>query len=274
MKMRGVFASLLLAGCSTHPISADVTLDTYSIATHVECEAYRALSSVLAGYLVKHDDPYLQQLGRDLFSGLQGKNGRHLNKLTVDELLRLSATDRTKIVPWDAVRIGFGYTFKITEKNDNGGSAAVNVPIGIATLTVGVAAAANRARESLREFEIVMKLSELIKSQACDAPRARDGNAHTYPISGQIGLVESFGTFTALWLSSGENLKGPGRTIGTKLDGFVDQITFTTTIGGGITPEVTLAAVKTGPRVTKGTLSHASSRTDAHKLILVIVPPS
>lgn len=267
MRHLAVCAGLLLAGCSVHPIPDDVTLDTFSIAKRVECEAHHAVYSTVIEYMKNSKNPEVQELGAELLTGR-----RKLDESALKEFERRSPTGKEVIARWKTVKMGFGFAFKITEHNNNGGAASLNIPVGLATLVVGVSALENKSREAVREFELVMDLGELLLSSACKSGLAASGRAISYPISGDIGLAETFRTFTALWLDAGERLRLSDRKYGTKLDGFVDVLTFTTTISGGISPEVTLAASKNSARITKASLSHSSSRTDEHKLYVLIIP--
>ncbi|MEZ5818853.1 MAG: hypothetical protein R3D44_17400 [Hyphomicrobiaceae bacterium] len=267
MRFASILACAVVAGCSVHPLPSDVTLDTFSIVKRVECEAHRAVLATAVSRMLASANPRVRDLGLDLQRGR-----RKLDEKLFKEFERRAENGREILARWQNVTMGFGFAFKITENNNNGGGATLNVPVGMATLTVGLSAAENKSREAQREFELVLNLGELLVSTACEKHPVHPGRAFSYPISGDIGLAETFRTFTDLWLDAGDRLQVGSRKFGTKLDGFVDVLSFTTTISGGIAPEVTLAASKNSARITKASLAHGSSRTDEHKLYILIVP--
>lgn len=267
MRLLPILACTFLAGCSIHPLPDDVTLDTFSIVKRIECEAQRAVAGTIVEYLLSSPNPRLREIGQGLRTG----------RLRLDEQFRkeyeLRDPDGKEVIErWKNVAMGFGFAFKIKETNKNGGETALNVPIGAATLTVGFTAAHDKVREAIREFELVLTMGDLLKSKACEQRPPLQSEELSYPISGNIGLQETFHTFAKLWLDAGDNLRFSDRKFGTKLDGFVDVLTFTTTVSGGIKPEVTLAASKNSARLTKSSLAHSSIREDEHKLYVVIVP--
>jgi hypothetical protein len=233
-----LFAASIISfasGCSIAPDISDVTpLDTAAVVRHIECETRIAILQNIAAYIQanakdKNTAAVIAAVfgDSDLISILE-----KLRLLKVEALYKLGKGDpelADYIAAWDTVVIGFGYTFDITEDNNNSGGLSFNFPAGIHAVKLGATAGLQNTRQNKKEFTIVASVANLMQSKACLSPdmvalnraavpnyspigyrgtpdaetRANIERSQTpnpiHPITGSIGMADVLGTFGSIW---------------------------------------------------------------------------
>lgn len=206
---------------------------------------------------------------------------------------RLAPTDPRDLAVYDAMTIGYKFTFTITENNKLGASADVQWPLSKGTFTLGIAGAVDKERLGIRDFTFIDTFKEARKESVCTLEAT--GPNYIYPITGFIGLDEVIYTFQELqsiglgelppWMrkeplpprrvpyAGKQPKKGDKASSGEKGTAeFVETFDFTTTISGGLSPKVELKAIGTGPSLVKASGDLSGKRMDKHTLIVTLAP--
>lgn len=238
--MRHLFSWLCLApfasfslGCSVAPDVSNVTrLDVAGVVRHIECEARVALIQNLAHYLANNlrDESEAALVRAWLAEPDPVIRLARLGDLSIDKLYHLAARDETAaryLTAWDGVVIGFGYTFDISEQNNNSGGLNFAFPAGLSTIKLDASAGLDKIRQNKKSFTVVTSVPLLMQSGACLSPEgvaAEQGkpvnfapigaspDSETianvvraqlpnpiYPITGSVGMSEVLETFAGIW---------------------------------------------------------------------------
>lgn len=163
--------------------------------------------------------------------------------------------------------IGYDFRFDVTEINDaSGGELDFRRPGANSNFLLDLNASALKKRQNVRTFRVVEDLTEVEKADCSkEAVRAN----WIYPITGAIGIGEVVRTYVRL-----EKLTDirTTSTVATPFPTavFADDLDFTTTVSGSITPTVTLNAVVGSLRLTHAKITGSASRADSHSLIVAL----
>jgi hypothetical protein len=270
-----VGVSLLFAGCTIAPKTDDVAHVSASvIARQVRCEAREAVIEALIGYLESPDnnenkaklDDYSHEVGKALRraytedpNSIRSFNPSHVTGFanTVTRLL---------------YGTGIAYFYDLTGLETNNINPEVNLirPTPISSLfTLGVTGKFDRQRQNEWTFTITDKFGDLVQktdARYCTNHLIKTEN-FVYPIAGKVGLAKLIKEFTLMSLF--ENLDAVNKDVVTIKKGppsIVQQLQFTTEIGGGISPKIVFAP--TGPvfQATNATFPVGVSRKDTHQL--------
>ncbi|QPF94110.1 hypothetical protein [Bradyrhizobium commune] len=264
-----IFLALLVAGasagCSLHPVQQEVTgVKTPDLVQFIRCETRLAIQDKAIELLKKERPP---------------------NPAMIDELTqrrtwpwdpalraRMNTNERAIYDKYIQTGIAFDFSFDITEDNAGSGAADPVKFITNGTAGAGLSASGDFKRENLRHFVVSETAKDLLENPKLGFEQP-DGHAEcpsdyrlsnfAYPISGNIGIGELISTFFDL--NEVRTLTVDKATSNV----FVDTLTFTTTVSGGITPHVFVSPV--GNRwglAAPATLMASGQRIDAHKLIV------
>jgi hypothetical protein len=265
-----------LGGCSLYPIIDNVAgsyLRTENIVLYGRCE----VRSVLFDHLTRRgvippEIVYLDGENKVFQSDWHKLLQADIKKAKEFEKSRKEAvTDEQKRLRYLArlIRVAIAYTFDfhITEHNSAGGSAGFRMPWAATNvLDVGAAGAIDLTRVGSRVFSTEDSWEDYLVGDVfknCDnVPWDQRSRTFLYPLTGTIGVGEVVRTFI--------DIEGQG---GAK-DNFVDTLTFTTDIGGGVDAAVKIAPVPSQFRLVSATASVAASRVDIHKLTVSLAFPS
>jgi hypothetical protein len=200
------------------------------------------------------------------------------NTYDIVEKIRCEAAEGLRGIPRDhpilaKTVIGYDFDFDILETNNLGTNTARGkltvaqksaIPPG--SLTIESSASAERSRHTQRTFRIVETLLQLTNADCGPTPKRANW---VYPIAGAIGMQEVVSTYVRL-----EKLTDfakpdttPAKPIGTV---FSDVLMFTTTLGSGLSPTLTLTAVVGGLKVTNASIVADNTRTDKHKVTVAL----
>jgi hypothetical protein len=163
--------------------------------------------------------------------------------------------------------IGYDFRFDVTETNDlSSGELDFRRPGANSNFLLDVNASAFRKRQNVRTFRVVEDLTEVEKAD-CSKEAARAN--WIYPITGAVGIGEVVRTYVRLEkltdIRTSSTVASPFPTAV-----FADDLDFTTTVSGSITPTVTLNAVVGSLRLTHAKVTGAASRSDVHSLIVAL----
>ena len=131
------------------------------------------------------------------------------------------------LADYGAVAVAYDFVFEITEHDDLTANAGFRIPyLSPAAFDLGIAGRLKKSRVGKRTFSAQETFKDLIlRNDWCDGFEPEDRNI-VYPITGSIGLRRAVGSFMAI------AEQGGGK------DSFVDTLTFTTAIGGSVSPSV------------------------------------
>jgi hypothetical protein len=170
--------------------------------------------------------------------------------------------------------IGYDFEFDITETNQLGTSGKPNklelerkyLPAG-GSLKIDSTAFADRTRQTQRNFRIVESLLQLSNAD-CGPTATRENWA--YPITGAIGMQEVVSTYIGLErltdFGKPQNFQSIPVEAKTQPIIFSDVLTYTTNLGAGVNPTLTLTSVVGSFKVSKASLFGDVSRIDKHKV--------
>jgi len=180
--------------------------------------------------------------------------------------------------------IGYQFTFTITENNNFSLLSVFSNNVSSGIFSAMPKGNIDRRRRNKRAFTIIEKIETLVFDERIVDPKNPNSlcNEHTnlsanriYPISGKIGLLETFDTFAKLVLEEGlgrlDFIKSGTKKISS--GAFVDTLTFTTTFGGSIDPTIVISPVGTLGSFARGSSTLVANRTDEHQLLLTLLYP-
>jgi hypothetical protein len=248
-----------LMGCSIHPVPDDVSpLSTELIVANARCELRLGIAEKFQKWF---DD-----------QGILGIDANYLgDKGVLDQITRrYGAKAAAGYAEYINIAVAYDFTFDVSEHDDASGSAGFSLPMGANTFSMSTGANLNTTRAGKRTFQSQEKLSQLLtkdwytychdKVDPEIGPLPRDPN-HLYPITGTIGLRKVAHTFLNIaYLGGGQ-------------DSFVDTLTFTTSIGGHVTPAVTFTPVPNNFRLINASATLEAGRQDVHTLKISLAFP-
>ncbi|MEH2486732.1 hypothetical protein [Bradyrhizobium sp. AZCC 2230] len=263
------FLALLIAGasagCSLHPVQQEVTgVKTPDLVQFIRCETRLAIQDKAIELLNNEDPP-----NPPIIEQLTLLRGRPWNP---QMRTRMNAHERAIYDKYIQTGIAFDFSFDITVDNAAAGFADPVKLISNGTAGATLSAGGDFKRENLRHFVVSetakdllenVKLGFALEDGSVQCPSDYRSSNYAYPISGNIGMKELISTFFDL-----NEVKTLAVDKATS-DVFVDTLTFTTMVSGGVTPHVFVSPV--GNRwglAAPATLTASGQRTDAHKLIV------
>jgi hypothetical protein len=155
------------------------------------------------------------------------------------------------------------FRFKITETNNAGVTAAYRLPLPLGTLTVGLDGSDTKERESERNAKLTISFREL-DEMSCVNGVPETAHALRYPIRGNIGLFEVLDQYVKLSNQKDGKLA--------KASPYSDQITFTTTLDGGVSSDVVIAP--TPREQLTASLDLGGTRKDLHSVTISLAQPA
>ena len=238
----------LLTGCSVHPIPDDVSpIPTEEIVKSMRCETKGAEADRIAFELRKDNLDILPELV--------------LLRENMDKIRRSNSKLAEKLLAYGASSIAYRFEFVITENDTIGGELAFKWPFTKGVFDLGASAGLEKERIGHRVFETAETFAELAKLDCANHGTIRDRNL-IYPITGSIGMRKVVETFVELAEFGGA--KGQ----------FTDTLTFTTKIGGGIKPSVTLTPVPHSFRLVSANGEFSAGRVDKHEVLVSFAFPA
>lgn len=250
-------------------------------------EAEANYAKILANFPVDEDKAKAKKL-RNFKKSLE-KN----KKLWIAQL---ASAEVDKKLQEDLRDAAIGYDFKLTMTETSGASGAgtFTFPFGNGKFLLGVTAGEDKERKNDRSFQIVESFPELIadrKLMGCE----KGSTDWKYPITGSVGIDEIMKTYTQLQgIGPGFGRQPPakrrtggqggerqeqdrpgggndaGLVAGSGAIAFTEELTFTTSYGGGLEPSLELNPVLHDFRLTKASASLGATRKDTHKMTITI----
>jgi hypothetical protein len=245
----------VLGGCSIHPIPDDVsTHTTPQIVNNIRCEVKEQVRLRLQELIDESAHPQVRQIRAE----------RVLRPAELATLKRFAPEIATKITKYQTMTIAYSFEFDIKERNHNHAGATLSWPLSnpSGTFNLGAKGTANFNRDARRTFAITDSFDELELLKCRDA--TIQAQNFVYPITGSIGARNIIDAYLELGKAGATGEAGP----------FRDEISFTTEIGGDITPTLTLAPVPNKFRVIDAHGSFEANRRDFHKVTIVITFPT
>ena len=246
------------AGCAIHPLPEDVTgVETYFIVRQIRCETRQAVFDTAVGWLT-HDekvDPVSRAIGLEFADGT-----RRFETLS-PKLFKDRHVRAVMQLFWDT-GVAYNYNLDMTETNGVGvGIDFLKPIIHGGKFTLGAAAGAKGQRENTRTFTVTDTFGKLVALPSDYCTNQIVEKNYVYPIAGKIGMAHVIQDFIKLTLFG--NLAGPkDNPAGPPT--MVDQLQFTTTISGSLTPRVDFSPVGNAFQVVDVFATPGVSRTDLH----------
>jgi hypothetical protein len=252
--------SLIVSGCSVHPVQQDVTgVPPVEIIHHIRCETRLAIQDKAIGLLFNYKGGQYEPSIK-LAESLKAQRGQVWK---FDPRILTTREERAFYNRYIQTGIAYDFTLDITEDDK---AALLADPIRLITngvAGVGVGASGEFSRENARRFIMSDTFAKLLADD--HLPCRGDGVPNfVYPIAGSIGIRELISTFVDL--NEDKSLQtldsGNSRV-------FADTMTFTTTLTGSVSPHVEIAPV--GHRwgvATPTNLSAFAQRIDKHMVII------
>lgn len=250
-RLMAAFATIgmLVSGCSVHPIPDDVSrYSTFDIVRNIRCEAKETVAARIGRAL--KDYPALSDIDPNLIR--EPDNAKRIAEIAPG----LAATFDN----YSNGSIAYNFEFVITENNTKGGSLSFLKPfLTSAGVSLNADGNISKTRVGERRFNMVETFYDLSKLECGEYVRP-DRNK-MYPLTGSIGMEKIMTTFIDLSELGGGQEK------------FIDTITFTTSVRGGVNASIELAPVTDKFKLTRASANFRNSRTDVHKLIVSLAFP-
>jgi hypothetical protein len=256
-----------LGACSVHPLPKDVTgYETATIVRKIRCEARDAIRKAAFEILRK-------RRREEEIPEITDQNSLHKVSLTPWEAKRITDLERIGIV--------YDFTLEGLESNSLTFSADVIKPIKTGGMeTFSPSFSDTLKRDNVRTFTVSDSFTTLLNLGAKNdkhhcAFQSSDPNL-AYPIVGRIGLDEMIKTFVRLTVSGDlvapEDPEKPGAGGLTLTPAgpptMVDNLTFTTTVSAGLTPQIKLSPVGTDVQLMDASLAGTVMRMDTHTVTI------
>jgi hypothetical protein len=252
--------SLIVSGCSIHPVQQDVTgVPPVDIIHHIRCETRLAIEDkaieLLFAYKGGQHEPSI-----NLAKSLQAKRGQVWK---FDPRILTTQEERAFYNRYIQTGIAYDFTLDITEDNK---AALLADPVRLITngvVGIGVGASSEFSRNNARRFIMSDTFAKLLADDhlVCGGDGAEN---FVYPIAGRIGIRELISTF--IDLNEDKSLQtldsGNSRV-------FADTMTFLTTLTGSVSPHVEIAPVGNQWGAASPTsFSAFAQRIDKHMVII------
>jgi hypothetical protein len=270
-----VAALFLLCGCAIHPVTDDFAhVSASNIARQIRCETRQAVIDALLGYLA---DPGNNQNKKKLDDysysiGWQLKNDYDINHDAIRRFDPSQVTGFANTVTKLLYSTGIAYYYDLTGLETNNIDPAVDFirPTPISSLlTLGLTGKFDRQRQNEWTFTITDKFGDLV--QKTDESYCTNHLVRTedfvYPIAGKVGIAKLIKEFTLMSLF--ENLDAVNKDVATVKKGppsMVQQLQFTTEIGGGASPKIVFAPKGQHFQASDASFPMTISRKDTHQL--------
>jgi len=154
--------------------------------------------------------------------------------------------------------IAYEFTFDVDEKNSASGDITWTLPVTAGTFSLSATAGSDLERHAQRNFTIVDTFGDLRRTDC--SPEALEKN-WSYPIAGEIGIYEVVATFAQL----------PGVAFESESDNtfsYHDTLRFTTFLGAGVRPTLTLDQLTDRSRVSLAKADLSAGRLDIHTVVI------
>ncbi|WFU54667.1 hypothetical protein QA639_34550 [Bradyrhizobium pachyrhizi] len=268
-------ALFLLSGCAIAPVTDDVAhVSASNIARQIRCEARQAVIDALLGYLTSVDnnmnkkklDDYSFAIGNELRRAYN-ENPEAIRAFDPSQVTGFAHTV-TKLL----YSTGIAYYYDLTGLETNNIDPAANLirPTPITSLvTLGLSGSFDRQRQNEWSFTITDNFGNLVQKTSgsyCANHLVRTED-YVYPIAGKVGLAKLIKEFTLMSLF--ENLDELNKDVATVKKGppsMVQQLQFTTALGGGASPKIVFAPSGPQLQVTDVSFPVTVSRKDTHQL--------
>ena len=251
--------SLIVAGCSIHPVQQEVTgVPPVDIIHHIRCETRLAIQDkaieLLFAYRGGQYEPSI-----DLAKSLKAKRGQVWK---FDPRILTTQEERAFYNRYIRTGIAYDFTLDITEDNK---AALLADPVRLITngvAGIGVGASGEFSRNNARRFIMSDTFAKLLADDHLVC--LGDGVENfVYPIAGRIGIRELISTFIDLNEDKSLQTLDSGSRV------FADTMTFLTTLTGSVSPHVEIAPVGSQWGVASPTsFSAFAQRIDKHMVII------
>jgi len=219
--------SLIVSGCSIHPVQQDVTgVPPVEIIHHIRCETRLAIQDkaieLLYAYKGGQHDPSI-----NLAKSLQTQRGQVWK---FDPRILATQEERAFYNRYILTGIAYDFTLDITE--DNRGSLLAD-PVRLITngvAGVGLDVSGDFSRNNARRFIMSDTFAKLLADERLGCGDRAPNFA--YPIAGRIGMKELISTFVDLNEDQSLQTLESGSRV------FADTMTFLTTLTGSVSPHV------------------------------------
>jgi hypothetical protein len=267
-------SGLALSGCAIHPLPDDVThVSTANIVRQIRCEARQAVIDSLFRYLTSADnnrykkklDDYSYAIGLQLYEDYQADP----DSIAKFDPARLTGFARS--VVGLLYNTGIAYYYDLTGLETNNIDPATDLvrPLPITSLvTLGLAGNFDRMRQNERSFTITDNFGDLVRKvpeQYCTGHLVEAN--YVYPIAGRVGIDRVVKDFMLMTLF--ENLEAVSKDVTALKAGpptMVDQLQFTTLIGGTATPKIVFIPKGHAFEFSDASFPVSASRKDIHQL--------
>jgi hypothetical protein len=219
--------SLIVAGCSIHPVQQDVTgVPPVEIIHHIRCETRLAIQDKAIELLLNYRDGQ-HQPSVALANSLKEIRGQAWN---FDPRSLTTQEERAFYNRYILTGIAYDFTLDITEDNR---ATLLADPVRVITngvAGVGLDASGDFSRNNARRFIMSDTFAKLLGD-----PRLACGDRapnFAYPIAGRIGMKELISTFVDLNEDQSLQTLESGSRV------FADTMTFLTTLTGSVSPHV------------------------------------
>jgi hypothetical protein len=219
--------SLIVSGCSIHPVQQDVTgVPPVEIIHHIRCETRLAIQDkaieLLYAYKGGQHDPSI-----NLAKSLQTQRGQVWK---FDPRILATQEERAFYNRYILTGIAYDFTLDITE--DNRGTLLAD-PVRLITngvAGVGLDVSGDFSRNNARRFIMSDTFAKLLADERLGCGDRAPNFA--YPIAGRIGMKELISTFVDLNEDQSLQTLESGSRV------FADTMTFLTTLTGSVSPHV------------------------------------
>lgn len=263
----------MIASCAHHPIPRDVIRKaTRGIVESIRCETRRGIELVVADEFERIGKKREHKFTTDTAIAIRNETIPNYSKFRKYFVPRIHKEARSVFLRYKDYAVAYNFDFTITENNNESANTTFAVPIPNGTFTLGLGAGHNRQRKNLRTVYAEDSFEELftkLDDKDC-AKSQKEQKNWDYPIAGKIGMHEVVETFIGV----NEDLrdqKKPKLSEGVKT--FADELTYTTTYLGTVTPRVVLTPVTDKFHLTSAEGTFTANRTDQHKVKLAFTAP-
>jgi len=260
-----LLVAVALAGCSIHPVQQEATgVPTPILVQYIRCETRLAIQDKAIELLNKEDPPnpaIIEYLTR-------------LRGMPWDPRMRTRMNAHERAIYDKYIQTGIAYDFSFDITEDNGASGVAD-PVKFMTngsAGIGLSAGGDFKRQNIRHFIVSETAKDLLENWDIGYPM-EDGRRgcgsdyrspnYAYPIAGKIGIDELISTFFDLNEIRNLSIDKSNSTV------FADQLTFTTTLSGSVSPHVIVAPAGNGwGLLSPASITAGGSRLDKHALII------
>ncbi|MET3414018.1 hypothetical protein [Methylobacterium sp. 1030] len=262
-------------GCAIQPLPQDVTpLNTYWIVAQVRCEVRNALKHSVEYALSRRDED------AHLIGELENRTTRwaDLIKTVRNPILK------EVLLRYAAASIGYDFSLDMTEDQNFTGGATLTRPITRGTQVIGFNVGSDHKRQNTRTFTIedtfeglLLGLDDELRpgekgydKQYCTMYYTDQPN-YNYPITGQTRIADTVSTF--LSLNQSGDLSKSSKAGAPKTPSLTDDMQFTTSYNGSISPGSTFTPLGRVLALTGATAKFDNTRTDIHRVTLALAMP-